>query len=400
MAGKSSSEGRASSAARPAAVGRSPSGHAAPEPAEAAGGGAEADAGGTADNGGTRKGALKALEARRVARRTAAAGKRAARLAAKKAARPLVPAAPDLIDAVEAWLTRLSGERRLAEKTIVSYRRDVFQWLTFLTEHLGGPPTIAALSDLRPADVRAFLARRRAEDGVGDRTTARALASLRSLTGYLERFHGVNGAPLRAISGPRVKPGLPKALAVEDALKVAAAAGHEAHAPWLAARDTAVILLLYGAGLRIGEALSLTGADLTQIGATIRVTGKGGKTRIVPLLPVVREAVAVYLQRCPFHLKPDEPGFRGARGGSLDARIIQRIMEGLRGWLGLPETATPHALRHSFATHLLSAGGDLRTIQELLGHASLSTTQIYTAVDPARILEVYARAHPLAGKGT
>ncbi len=346
----------------------------------------------------SRKAALKDLETRRVARRTAAAEKRAARIAALKAARPLVPAAPDLIDAVEAWLTRLSGERRLADKTIESYRRDVFQWLTFLTGHLGGPPTIAALSELRPADVRAFLARRRAEDGVGDRTTARALASLRSLTGYLERFHGVNGAPLRAIAGPRVRPGLPKALAVEDALKVAAAAGHEAHEPWLAARDTAVILLLYGAGLRIGEAVALTGADLANIGATIRVTGKGGKTRLVPVLPVVREAVALYLQRCPFHLSPDEPGFRGARGGPLDPRIIQRIMQGLRGWLGLPETATPHALRHSFATHLLSAGGDLRTIQELLGHASLSTTQIYTAVDPARILEVYARAHPLGGK--
>ncbi|SHO67128.1 integrase/recombinase XerC [Pseudoxanthobacter soli DSM 19599] len=316
---------------------------------------------------------------------------------ASLAAAPLVIAAPDLMAAVAGWLSRLGGERRLSANTLEAYERDVRHWLSFLADHLGGAPSIKDLGDLRPADIRAFLARRRQADGVGDRTMARALASLRSFAGYLERHHGVNGAAMRAVSGPRAKPGLPKALPVADALRLADDAGMLEDEPWVAARDGAVLMLLYGAGLRIGEALALTDDDLAGSGGVLRVTGKGGKTRLVPLLPAVAAAVADYRRQRPFPVEPGEPAFRGVKGGPLSPRIVQRAMERLRGALGLPETATPHALRHSFATHLLSAGGDLRTIQELLGHASLSTTQVYTAVEPARLLEVYRRAHPLAG---
>lgn len=310
---------------------------------------------------------------------------------------PFLAAAPDLAAAVRAWLAALAGERRLSANTLEAYGRDIRQWLAFTAEHLGGPPTLADIADLRPADLRAFLARRR-RDGAGDRTAARALAAIRSLSRHLERHHGINGAAIRALAGPRLKPGLPKPLSVADAARVTDLAGEDAVEPWIAARDAAVMLLLYGAGLRIGEALTLTADDLPAASVkTLRVIGKGGKTRIVPILPVVLDAIAAYRRLCPYGVGGDEPIFRGAKGGPLSPRIVQLAMQRMRGALGLPDTATPHALRHSFATHLLSAGGDLRTIQELLGHASLSTTQIYTAVDLARLLEAYHAAHPLAG---
>jgi len=307
-------------------------------------------------------------------------------------------AAPDLQVATAAWLAALAGERRLAARTVEAYGRDVGQYLAFLAEHLGGPASLADLSALKPMDVRAFLARRRA-GGIGDRTAARQLAALRSFAGHLERRHGVNAAPVRALSAPRLKPGLPRPLAEADAVRLADEAELAAEEPWVAARDVAVLLLLYGAGLRVGEAMALTAADLDagRAGGSLRVAGKGGKTRVVPLLPLVAAALDQYRSLCPYLPATGEPLFRGVRGGPLSPRIVQRLMARLRGALGLPETATPHALRHSFATHLLAAGGDLRTIQELLGHASLSTTQVYTAVDPTRLLAAYRAAHPLAG---
>jgi integrase/recombinase XerC len=306
-------------------------------------------------------------------------------------------ATPLLSAAVEGWLARLGVERRLSANTLEAYGRDVRQWLGFLAGHLGGVPDLADLGALRTADVRAFLARRRAE-GAGSRTIARQLAALRSFAGHLERQHGLNAAPIRAVQAPRLKPSLPRPLSIVDARRVADEAGEDAPEPWIAARDAAIVMLLYGAGLRIGEALAVTQADLAGDAATLRVTGKGGKVRLVPLLPAVRASLDEYRHRLPMRPAPGEPVFRGARGGPLSPRIVQRAVARLRGSLGLPDTATPHALRHSFATHLLSAGGDLRTIQELLGHASLSTTQLYTAVDADRLMEVHRRAHPLGGE--
>lgn len=309
---------------------------------------------------------------------------------------PLRIAAPALAAAVEAWLTRLAVERRLAPRTLEAYDRDVRQWLGFLAGHLGGAPDLADHAGLRTSDVRAFLARRRAE-GAGSRTIARQLAALRSFSGFLEREHGLNAAPIRAVQAPRLKPSLPRPLSIVDARRVTEEAGEDAAEPWIAARDAAIAMLLYGAGLRIGEALAITAADLSGDASVLRVTGKGGKVRLVPLLPAVRASLDDYRRRLPHRPAANEPVFRGARGGPLSPRIVQRALARLRGALGLPDTATPHALRHSFATHLLSAGGDLRTIQELLGHASLSTTQLYTAVDADRLIDVHRRAHPLGG---
>ena len=249
---------------------------------------------------------------------------------------------------------------------------------------------------LRPADLRAFLATRRRE-GAGPRTLGRGLAGLRSFLRYLEKKGMVNAAGSRAVRSPKQPKSLPKPLSALQAVRVTSDEGQLAEEPWIAARNAAILSLLYGSGLRISEALSLTRQDFPDGAKTLRVTGKGGKTRIVPLLSAAREAVGSYLELCPFAVGPEQPIFLGARGGPLQPAIIQREMQKMRSALGLPETATPHALRHSFATHLLSAGGDLRAIQELLGHASLSTTQIYTGVDAARLLDIYERAHPRAG---
>lgn len=307
----------------------------------------------------------------------------------------LVASRPDLQKARQDWLASLAGERRLSALTVDAYERDTRQFLQFLTGHCGGPPGIADIADLRPADLRAFLASRR-NDGAGARTLGRGLAGVRSFLRFLERRGLVNAAGAAAMRAPRQPKSLPKPLTAVDAQRVVAQDEQLAEEPWIAARDAAVLTLLYGCGLRISEALGLTPDDFAG-GATthmLRVTGKGGKTRLVPVLPAAARSVAAYRRLCPYHLDAERPLFRGARGGPLNPAIVQRAMQRLRGALNLPETATPHALRHSFATHLLGKGGDLRTIQELLGHASLSTTQVYTGVDTARLLEIYDSAHP------
>ena len=309
---------------------------------------------------------------------------------------PLVFARPDLLQAVERWRRHLGAERRLAAKTVEAYSRDVEQFLRFLTVHLGGPPRLADLAELRVGDIRAFLAARR-EDGVGSRTVARGIAGVRSLVRFLERDGEVNGAAFRAIRPPRQKRTLPRPLTPEAALRVADRAESLDEEPWIAARNAAVFALLYGCGLRISEALGLNRGEAPRSEHdAIRVTGKGGKQRIVPVLPVVVAAIAEYLRLCPWQPGPDGPLFVGAEGGRLNPRFVQRAMEGLRSALGLPPTAPPPALRHSFAPHLLASGGDLRTIQELLGHASLSTTQVYTEVDTDRLMAAYNAAHPRA----
>jgi integrase/recombinase XerC len=308
----------------------------------------------------------------------------------------LVSAKADLQSARQAWLKTLANERRLAALTVDAYERDTRQFLQFLTGHCGGPPGISDIADLRPADLRAFLAQRR-NAGAGARTLGRGLAGVRSLLRYLERRGLANAAGAAALRAPKQPKSLPKPLTAPDAKRVVSADEQLAEEPWIAARDAAVLTLLYGCGLRISEALGLSGGDLVSPAETVlRVTGKGGKTRLVPVLPAAFQAIATYRKLCPYHLAGDGALFRGARGGPLDPAIVQRAMRKLRSALNLPETATPHALRHSFATHLLGRGGDLRTIQELLGHASLSTTQIYTGVDTARLLDIYEAAHPRA----
>lgn len=307
----------------------------------------------------------------------------------------LIFAAPDLMKERQQWLESLANERRLADNTLEAYERDTRQFLAFLTLHLGAPPGLRDIVDLRPADLRAFLAARRRE-GSGARSLGRHLAGLRSFLRHMERKGLVNAAGAGAIRSPKQPKSLPKPLTGNQAISVVREDSQLHDEPWIAARNAAVLTLLYGCGLRISEALDLAPKAFAGSGQALRVTGKGRKTRIVPLLPIVREAVESYVRLCPYHLEADGPLFRGARGGKLQPAIIQREMQRLRSALGLPDSATPHALRHSFATHLLSEGGDLRTIQELLGHASLSTTQVYTAVDSARLLDVYEKAHPRA----
>jgi integrase/recombinase XerC len=295
------------------------------------------------------------------------------------------------------WLGHLGAERRMSDKTVDAYRRDVHQFLAFLAGHFGGRVTLKRLSGLAPADVRAFMASRRAE-GIGGRSLMRGLAGARSFARFLERDGNGKVAALAAVRAPKIAKTLPKPLSVAAAKRVPDAdvrAGEERE-PWVLARDAAVLALLYGCGLRISEALGLKRKDTDGGRDSLTVTGKGNKTRMVPLLPQVARLVADYVAICPYDLPADGPLFVGAKGGPLSPRIIQLVMERLRGALGLADTATPHALRHSFATHLLARGGDLRSIQELLGHASLSTTQIYTGVDAERLLEAYRGAHPRA----
>ncbi|MBD8878541.1 tyrosine recombinase XerC [Roseibium polysiphoniae] len=306
----------------------------------------------------------------------------------------LVIAAPDLNARVRQWLDHLSDERRLADKTLIAYERDIRQFLRFLTDHLGAPPRLADLRDLKPADFRGFMARRR-RDGAQSRSLARGMAGIRSFLKFLEKRGEVNAAASDAIRPPRQARSLPKPVAVRDAADVISGDLAMETEAWVEARNAAVLTLLYGCGLRISEALSLTGRTAPKKGAkSMRIIGKGGKERIVPILPVVTEAIETYLKLCPHAVTANSPLFRGVRGGPLNPRAVQLAMEKLRGVLGLPDSATPHALRHSFATHLLAGGGDLRTIQELLGHASLSSTQVYTEIDATRLLEAYDKAHP------
>ncbi|MRN64923.1 tyrosine recombinase XerC [Brucella sp. 10RB9213] len=308
----------------------------------------------------------------------------------------LIPARADLAAAREEWLKSLKTMRRLSDNTLIAYERDTRQFLQFLTGHLGEPPSLKEIGNLRIADLRSFLANRR-NDGAGARTLGRGLAGVRSLLRHLEKRGLVNAAGASAMRAPRQPKSLPKPLTADDARRVVSADGQMAEEPWIAARNAAVLTLLYGCGLRISEALGLSGDALSDPSArSMTITGKGSKARLVPLLPAVHKAVAQYRALCPFDLSAGQPLFRGAKGGPLHAAIIQREMQKLRAGLGLPDSATPHALRHSFATHLLGRGGDLRTIQELLGHASLSTTQVYTGVDTQRLLEVYDKTHPRA----
>ena len=308
----------------------------------------------------------------------------------------LVAAKADLQAARMAWLAALRNERRMAGLTVDAYERDTRQFLQFLTGHLGEPPSLADISALRPADLRSFMAHRR-NGGAGARTLGRGMAGIRSLLAYLARRGLAGNAAAKAVRSPRQPKSLPKPLTLGDARRVVSTDEQLAEEPWIAARNAAVLTLLYGSGLRISEALSISADALAgPHDAVLRVTGKGGKTRLVPVLPVALQAVAEYRRLCPFDLSGDGALFRGARGGPLAAAVLQRDMKRLRGALGLPDSATPHALRHSFATHLLGRGGDLRAIQELLGHASLSTTQIYTGVDTARLLDIFDKAHPRA----
>ncbi len=293
---------------------------------------------------------------------------------------------------LQSFLAHLSGERRLADKTIEAYGRDISGFLQFQTGHLGGNVTSKHLAALTPRDFRAFLSARRSQDDLGARSVARLLSALRTFFRYLDERYGIKNSALSLISAPRAKRSLPKPVSAQAAKDLINGGGIVDELPWVEARDAAVLTLLYGAGLRISEALSLTG-DAHPLPDVMRITGKGGKVRVMPILPAIRDAVAEYVRLCPHILAPDSPLFRGVRGGKLQAAIIQRKMQKLRGALGLPDSATPHALRHSFATHLLSAGGDLRTIQELLGHASLSTTQIYADVDMTALRKVYDKAH-------
>lgn len=299
--------------------------------------------------------------------------------------------------ALTRWRTQLATERRASGHTVEAYMRDVVAFLDFLSGHVGGTVSVAALVDLKTGDFRAWLANRVGE-GYARTSTARALSSVRMFFRYLDREGLGHNAAIGAVRGPRLPRSVPKALAARetDDLMAAVAGPSRPDAPgWVAARDLAVLLLLYGCGLRISEALDLNPEDLPRDDA-LSITGKGGKTRMVPILPVVRAAIMDYIARCPHDLREDGPLFVGVRGGRLSARVVQKRMQELRATLGLPKEATPHALRHSFATHLLASGGDLRAIQELLGHASLSTTQHYTDVDSARLMDVYVRAHPRA----
>ncbi len=306
--------------------------------------------------------------------------------------------APDLAAALVRWRRHLATERRLSEKTLDSYERDVRQFLLHLGMRNGTAPDLAAVGRLRPADLRGFMAERRL-GGIGSRSLMRNLAGLRSALRFLEREGLADASALSAIRGPKVAKGLPKPISAGAARRMTdpdlrAAEDRET---WVLVRDAAVVALLYGCGLRISEALGIQAKNAPLPGRdSLTVTGKGNKTRMVPVLPQVAAAVQDYVKMCPWPLQPDGPLFRGAKGGPLSPRIIQLAIERLRGALGLPDSATPHALRHSFATHLLARGGELRAIQELLGHASLSTTQIYTEVDTSRLLAAYKAAHPRA----
>lgn len=304
--------------------------------------------------------------------------------------------AADLAAAVGDWTAWLRGQRRASPHTLAAYASDLAGFLGFLSGHLGKRVALADLARLRPADFRAWLTAR-ANAGLGRRSQARALSVLRGFFRWLQRAGLVENPALAALRAPRLPATLPRALTGREAAQALEAVGELSRDDWVAKRDRAVLTLLYGCGLRIGEALALTAGQAPQAGQeALVVLGKGRKERVLPLLPAVTAAVEAYVAACPWPLPAEGPLFRGVRGGALSPRRVQERVQELRLLLGLPEDATPHALRHSFATHLLGAGGDLRAIQELLGHASLSTTQRYTAVDSERLLSVYDAAHPRA----
>ncbi|NEY90981.1 tyrosine recombinase XerC [Tabrizicola oligotrophica] len=296
--------------------------------------------------------------------------------------------------ALSRWLDHLRALKGAAENTLAAYGRDVGQFLDFLSQHHGGQEGLAALTALGQPDLRAFMAAMRDRE-ISPRSMARKLSAVKNFLAFVADQEGTDATAALSARGPKFQRKLPRPLAEEAARDIIQVVGDQAREDWIAARDMAIVTLLYGSGLRISEALGLTGAA-HPLPEMLRITGKGGKERLVPTLPAAQHAVARYATLCPMDLHKDAPLFRGARGGPLNPRLVQKVMEQARLQMGLPATATPHALRHSFATHLLAAGGDLRAIQELLGHASLSTTQAYTAVDAARLMEVYEKAHPRA----
>lgn len=303
-------------------------------------------------------------------------------------------AGPGLAQALQAWRDWLRSERRASRHTLAAYERDLAAFLAFLTDHLGGPPDLKDLEALSAADVRAYLAAR-TNEGLSRSSLARAMSSMRGFFKWLERTGRLANPAVASVRTPRPPRTVPRPLAEDEAVEALTTVAELQDDPWLAARDLALFTLLYGCGLRLGEALSLTIGQAPR-SDTMVITGKGNKQRLVPVLPVVRQAIDAYLDLRPYDKTADAPLFIGARGKQLNPGVVQRQMRRLRALLGLGEKATPHALRHSFATHLLAKGGDLRTIQELLGHTSLTTTQRYTEVDAARLTAVHGKAHPRA----
>ncbi|MGR3571858.1 tyrosine recombinase XerC [Brevirhabdus sp.] len=301
---------------------------------------------------------------------------------------------PAARDAVQDWLASMRALHGAADKTVEAYRADVVGFLSFLTSHFGAPQGLAPLTRISQSDMRSWMAHERGT-GIGARSMARRLSAVKTFYRWLGEREGFEPTAVLAARSPKYQKKLPRPLAPDAARAMLSTVELQSRTPWIGARDVAIVTVLYGCGLRISEALALTGAD-NPLPEVLRIRGKGGKERIVPVLDIARRAVADYVALCPHELTRDAPLFRGSRGGKLNPRILQKTVQSTRMQLGLPATATPHALRHSFATHLLEAGGDLRSIQELLGHASLSTTQAYTAVDSARLMDVYDRTHPKA----
>jgi integrase/recombinase XerC len=299
---------------------------------------------------------------------------------------------PALIDALDRWLDHARAIDGVAGNTIKAYRADVLGFLSFMQGHFGEAQGLAAISRIGVGDMRGWMAHERGR-GIAPRSLARSLSAVKSFYRWLSEREGFEPTAVLSARAPKFHRKLPRPLAEDAAREMIDRVGLQATEPWVAARDEAVVTLLYGCGLRISEALGLMGRDL-PLPEVLRIRGKGGKERIVPVIPAAREAVARYVDLSPFEPEAAAPVFRGTRGGALAPRAVQKVMEQARLQLGLPATATPHAMRHSFATHLLARGGDLRAIQELLGHASLSTTQAYTAVDAAHLMDSYEKAHP------
>lgn len=301
---------------------------------------------------------------------------------------------PAARDALQTWLEHQRALKGASENTVIAYQGDVAEFLAFITLHKGQSQGLAALSKITITDMRAWMAQTRGT-GVGARSLARKLSAVKAFYRWLAEREGFEPTAVLLTRAPKFTKKLPRPLAIEAARELIDCVEVQSDRPWIALRDVAVLTLLWGCGLRISEALGLKGRD-APLPEALRIVGKGNKERLVPVLPAARDAVNAYLAACPHPQEPDLPLFRGVRGGALGPGAIQRVMASARMQLGLPATATPHAMRHSFATHLLDAGGDLRAIQELLGHASLSTTQAYTAVDTVRLMDVYNRAHPKA----
>jgi integrase/recombinase XerC len=302
---------------------------------------------------------------------------------------------PAARDALQTWLEGQKALNGASDNTLDAYRRDVAEFLAFITEHKGTAQGLATLERITISDMRAWMAWTRAQD-IGARSLARKLSAVKSFFRWLGERHDFDPTAVLSTRSPKFHRKLPRPLDEDAARAMIDTVEMQSTNDWIAARDGAVLTLLYGCGLRISEVLSRTGRDL-PLGDSLRIIGKGGKERVVPVIPAARQAVQHYVDLCPYQIDPDTPLFRGQRGGKLNPRQIQKGMEAARNQLGLPASATPHAMRHSFATHLLNAGGDLRAIQELLGHASLSTTQAYTAVDLDQLMDVYQRTHPKAG---